>query len=331
VVAALALFASVCAAEIPFKPQTKAEDAGKEFEILLALARGQYQETSDEEETKSNLTEALAIYRQMIELGASGNMRREAFWGAARCCFRLGRLWEAFEAIEQSFPPAFEPQAVAERVALEYQIAVCLMRYGAQQVPDAFADDKPLTGYEAASRVFRAIVYNDARAAQAPLALLGEGDCLGESGDWQGAQKAYRRFLREHPRHELAAEAKAALARALVVSAAGGKSALVEEAAALAREAEAQEMIGERLRIRLEAYRRARQETLAADLLAKADFYLRQKTPQGRKSGVFTLREVMRQFPATKAAQQAARRLAECGEAPAELCGEKVKAKKEEP
>ncbi len=323
-------FFAIAAAEKPRKTQGKNEDKGKEFEILLALARGQQEETADEEENRRNMAEALSLYQQMIDLGATDSMRREAFWGIAVCCFRLGRLWEAYKAVEQSFPESFEPKAVAERTALEYQIALGLMRFGNELAPNAAADGRDLTGYEAASRVFHAIVYNDARAVESPFALVGEGDCLAEIGDWPGAQKAYRRFLREHARHEMAAEVKAALARALV-AAGGVKAAALEEAAALAREAETAGEVGERLRLRLEAYRLARQEIMAAELLDKADFYVRQKTAQGRKAALFTWQEVMRKYPETKAAKAAAARLATWGKEPHAADAQKEKTEKEEP
>ncbi len=273
--------------------------------VLLLLAKGSEIPGNTSEETRKNYQAALEVYEKILSAGVRGEGRRRAWLGAGRCHAKLGNLWQAYEAIERSFPPELEPVGVQERVSLEFEIAERLEALGAGAVPDAGKGEKKLSGLEAASRVLDRIVYNDPRSPEAPKALLRLGDCRVRLDDIEGAERAYRRLLApSYTATPASFEARAALAKLLIGKDHGGNvpPRVVKEATEYLRECALFKPKSDALKARIKAARKQRVAAAGRDLLNQARFHLRQGN---QKAGVFLLQDVLRKHPGTDAAREA--------------------------
>jgi tetratricopeptide (TPR) repeat protein len=271
-----------------------------------------------EAESAGGTDRALGLYRRAAEMAVPGESREYAWFGIGRCEARRGRLWSAFEALERSFPPTYVSGEVERRVALQMRIGRALMALGTEPVPDLPDGEKSLSGLAAASRVFQRVVYNHPNSREAAEALLLRGDCLRAVGDRSEAEIAYRRAIRRRETWSGGWVATAALAELLIRAApeGPGRAEALDEAEALLESAGSVPRPPEALATRLRSARALLRETRAADGLARALFYLERGGGRHRQAAVFSLREVIRRFPGTEAADTAAQRLGDLGVAP---------------
>ncbi len=283
------------------------------LKVLLLLARGSEVPGKTLAQTRANYESALDIYRKIIDSGARGRALHQSYFGLGRCYVALGRPWAAFVAIEKSFPLQLEPTGVQQRVSLEYKIARQLMARGEAGIEQGLEQDKAMqkkiNGYQAASRVFNRIVYNDPRSAEAPKALLALGDCQVRLGDLDAAENAYRRLLRNgYEKTVESYEARAALAGVLIGKDYGASipQAVVQEAKALLRECSLVPEKSSALCARIEKARTQRVAAGARDLLRQARFHMKQGN---RKTAVFLLKDILKLYPETSSAVKAAKYL----------------------
>jgi tetratricopeptide (TPR) repeat protein len=143
---------------------------------------------------------------------AGNEAREDAWYGLARCEYRRGNWWKAFDALERSFPRKFDRSEVAGRIRLEMFIGEHLWRLGEARIPDTSSNGELLTGYRAASLVYAAAIFNQPIAADAPLALLRRGDAAAMDRDWEAAEKFYRQVVEYYPESEPAMQARSSLA-----------------------------------------------------------------------------------------------------------------------
>ncbi len=298
---------------------------GGEAEPDLVFSQPEQEKPSDIRQRAERLFKmgevetARAEFERAVAAGLNGREHLEALFGLGRCQILQGELWEAFQNLEASFPGELEAEAVSARVKVEFDLAQRLLKLAGQPVPGAVDDKKNLTGWEAASRVFAAIVYNDPLASEAPAALLASGDCLERLGRWPEAEQNYRRLIAAHPDTNEGRLARAALAELLVRHRreSGRADRAAREAAQLLDEAIAGEKpepagAGAGLKEKIAAAQQARDEAQAADLIERARFYLR-GTERQRKSGLFVLQDAVHKYPQTKAAQEARKLLDQAG------------------
>jgi|GEM_PF-4345974 len=227
-----------------------------------------------------------------------------ARYGRGRALFALGRLQEAFEAVQESFPekrPA--PDRLAARCGLEVRIAHAFAARAAD--PDKDGDRKNAAALAAASRVFEAVVYNNPDGPYVAEALLGLGDVeLARARPGRAAQ-AYLRLVEVGEDKALADLARARAALALA------RAHRADEApvdAPLDRAAELLDSLDESPGAPpadVRAARRALAEARARDRLDRALFYLRTPGRRSQNAAVYLLRSVVENHPRTDAAAEA--------------------------
>ena len=183
---------------------------GSEGEAMDATRRG------DDAAAQEQLGKAVAAYTEIIGMADAGTeAREEAWYGVARCEYRRGNWWRSFDALERSFPKRFERPEVEGRIKLEMYIGERLWGMGTKPVPGAMADGSQLNGYQAASRVYKAAIFNQPTAQDAPLALLRRGDASGLEGNWKEAAGFYRQVVTYYPESEPAMQARSSLTEAV--------------------------------------------------------------------------------------------------------------------
>lgn len=194
----------------------------RQLEPFFALAKGTEGEAlnarrrNDDAVYHDMLNKARAAYMEIVSMADAGNeAREEAWYGVARCEYRLGNWWRSFEALERSFPEEYQPGEVAARMKLETFVGERLWRLGNAPVPDARYDNQSLNGYQAAARVYSALIANQPSHDDAPLALLRQGDAASLRGDWERASRFYRQVVEYYADSEQAMQARSSLAEAI--------------------------------------------------------------------------------------------------------------------
>ena len=195
----------------------------RQLEPYFALAKGtegaalDAAKRNEDEVYKDQLRKSVDAYRAIVDMADAGTeAREEAWYGIARCEYRLGNWWQSFEALERSFPKRFERQEVEGRIKLEMFIGERLWRLGEETIPDAVSKDgQLLNGYQSASQVYARAVYNQPAASDAPVALLRRGDAAAMEQNWEEAAKFYRQVVEYYPESESAQLARASLAETI--------------------------------------------------------------------------------------------------------------------
>lgn len=273
---------------------------GSESQAIEARKRGDANAFADQ------ASKAIAAYMDIIGMADAGTeAREEAWYGVARCEYRLGNWWRAFDALERSFPGKFEKSEVASRVKLEMFIAERLWRLG-----DEPAADAGLNGYRAAGRVYAAVVFNQPAGSDAPIALLRQGDAAAMGQDWKEAAKYYRQVVEYYPESEQAMQARSSLTESIYRQdwPAGFPEAARTDVASIMDDVERADS---RLSDDAEE-RRKRAVTLANDLEAEtklrhAKEYLRSfRVRKSRDAAVFLLGDICSLYPNTSQAAEAA-------------------------
>ncbi len=292
-------------------------DYAKTFEKDALAART----FNDENTYRQNLQNAIDAYMEIIAMADAGTeAREEAWYGVARCEYRLGNWWRSFDAIERSFPERFDRREVEGRIRLEMFIGERLWRIGYAPAPGATRNNQTLNGYQAAALVYAAAIFNQPNNRDAPLALLRRGDAAAMNNDWPEAAKFYRSVVEYYPESEPAMQARSSLAEAVIRQdwPAGFPEAAREDLSAIMAPVEN----AERKLSPAAEERRQRAAVLANDReasekLMQAKGYLHSiKLKKSRDAAIFLLRDVVSQFPTTMQAQEAAAILRNLGETP---------------
>ncbi|MDR1534407.1 MAG: hypothetical protein LBU64_04830 [Planctomycetota bacterium] len=256
------------------------------------------------------IAKAIDAYTDIVAMaGAGDEAREEAWYGVARCEYRRGNWWKAFDALERSFPRLFDRGEVAGRIKLEMFIGERLWRLGDAAAPDAFSEGEPLNGYQAASRVYAAAIFNQPTAQDAPLALLRRGDAAALDRDWEAAGKFYRQVVEYYPESEPAMQARSSLAESVLRQYSDGMpEAAREDLGVIMDDVERAEagLSGESEERRRRAVVRAN-DMEAETRLRHAREYLRNvRVRKSRDAAVFLLGDVVSHFPGTAQAGEAA-------------------------
>ncbi len=279
---------------------------GSEGEALDAKKRG------DDAAYKDQLGKSIGAYMDIVNMAdASTDAREEAWYGIARCEYRLANWWKAFEALERSFPEYYEKNEVAGRMKLEMYIGERMWRMGNETVADAKSiDGKPLTGYQAASRIYGAAVFNNPTDPDTALALLRRGDSAALDQNWKEASRYYRQVVEYFPESEQAMQARSSLTESIYRQEwpTGFPEAARTDVASLMDDVERADS-----RLSGEAEeRRQRAVSLANNLEAEtklrhAKEYLKSfRVKKSRDAAVFLLGDVCSRYPNTTQANEAA-------------------------
>lgn len=258
-----------------------------------------------EGEGEDGAAEALAIYRATLRNGATGEVAEEAWLGVARCELLLGNPWRAFLAVEQSFPSHYDARRVSERITLQIEIAKALEAQGMTPVDMGEGEEKKSTGYEAASRIYERIVYNDPQHPFAPEALLRAGDCHRKIGNYDQAEFRYRQLLTHYEHAEAVGLARPSLAEVLARRhRATNPDAVRSEVADLLPPEELEVEMSEAVRERTQAAHAVRNETEAESMYEKARYYAGTGR-RGRSAAIFLCEDILKRFPGTPSAVEA--------------------------
>ncbi|MDR1519863.1 MAG: hypothetical protein LBU23_06945 [Planctomycetota bacterium] len=288
----------------------------RQLSPFLALAKGseaaaiEAGKTGDQAVFAEQIAKALSAYADIVAMADAGNeAREEAWYGVARCEYRRGNWWKAFDALERSFPGRFDRSEVAGRIKLEMFIGERLWRLGGAKVADAHSGDGLLNGYQAASRVYAAAIFNQPTASDAPLALLRRGDAAAIEEDWEAAEKFYRQVVEYYPESDPAMQARSSLAEAVLRRySAGAPEAARDDVGLIMDDVERADA-----ELSSEAEeRRRRAVALANDIEAEtrlrhAKEYLKNvRVRKSRDAAVFLLGDIVSHFPAAPQAREAA-------------------------
>lgn len=266
----------------------------------------------------SDLKKAIDGYMEIIAMAdASHEAREEAWYGVARCEYRRENWWKAFDAVERSFPSRFDKAEVEGRIKLEMFIAERLWRLGRNIAPDARKDGANLTGYQAASRVYAAAIFNQPNAKDAPLALLRRGDAAAMDGDWKEAAKFYRTVVQYYPESEPAMQARSSLAESVYRQdwPAGFPEAARQDLASVMTEVEStdEQLSGPAEERRQRAVTMANSHEAELKLRQAKDYMTKIRVRKSRDAAVFQLGEIVSHYPNTPQAREAADLLMEMG------------------
>ncbi|MDR3210786.1 MAG: tetratricopeptide repeat protein [Planctomycetota bacterium] len=304
-------------------------------DTFFALAKGsegaalEARERRDDSTYYSQLEKSRQAYLDIIGMAdAGGEAREEAWYGVARCEYRLGNWWRSFEALERSFPREFLPAEVERRLQLEMFVAERLWRYGNSPITEARVAGRGLDGYQAAARVYAAVVHNAPIGAEAPLALLRQGDAAGFRSDWEDAARHYRRLIEYYPDSEESLQARSSLAETIyrrewptgLPEAARNDANLVMEDV----EGHTESLSPEARERRERAVAVANQRERELKLRQAKDYLRLVRLRKSREGAVFILRDVVALYPGTEEATEAGEILLSLGETlPEELSGER--------
>jgi tetratricopeptide (TPR) repeat protein len=299
----------------------------RQLEPFFALAKGtegralEAKRSGEPGVFVDQLTKSIAAYMDIISMAdASGEAREEAWYGVARCEYRLENWWRAFEAIERSFPKTFAPDEVAGRVRLEMFIGERLWRAGDNAARDAIVEGRQLSGYQAASQVYAAVLFNQPSANDAPLALLRRGDAAALHHDNAEAAKYYRQLITYYPDNEHALQARSSLAEAIYRQdwPAGLPEAARDDVASIMADVErSQGVLSEEAATRRERAVAVVNDDAAGMKLRHAKEYLTSmRTRRSRQGAITLLSDVVTMYPGTPQAGEAREILVSLGVQP---------------
>lgn len=299
----------------------------RQLEPFFALAKGTEGQALEARQAGNDtayyemLRKSIDAYMHIItSADAGGEAREEAWYGVARCEYRLANWWRTFQALERSFPEEYNPGEVAGRMKLESFIGERLWRMGDTPVPDARDKNMPLNGYQSAARVYAAMVENVPVHDDTPLALLRQGDAASLINDWDNAARHYRTLVEYFPDSEEAMQGRSSLTEAIY------RQEWPRGFPEAARD-DVQNIMGDVVRadssLSVEALdRRRRAEEVAISLdadikLRHAKDYLKSvKLRKSREGAIFLLQEIVRMYPRTEQATEAGDLLLSLGVTP---------------
>lgn len=298
-------------------------DDGDVLALAEAMSRARLleKEAAVQMEPTPAYTKALANYLLVMEGAPDQATQAEAWFGAGRCALKLGQIWRAFLYLEKSFPTRFDAREVRARLGYEIKIAEALRKLEEADVPGSETGGtaegkKLLTGWQAASRVFAAIVYNDPHAPRAAECLLAAADCYARAKDLERAEQSYRNLMRHFGETKEAVHARAGLAWVLTRQAEEHATPqdLRFEVEQLLLECKDMAVVDATLEARIARVRGEQDQSKAEDLLRKARFHLKRNMRGDRNASVFLLKDLIAKYPESAAALEAAGMLSELGE-----------------
>ena len=267
------------------------------------------------------LEDAKAIYRMAIHNGAAGYELEEAYMGLARCEYRQGNYWAAFQAIESSFPKKFVTKEVELRVKMELDLAGRLARTGKREVTGApLEKDKNgnnlpsrINGYEAAALIYKAVTFNDPKGAYGPRGLLMSARCYKEAEQYYNSEVEYRHLVETYPDSEEAQKAQAELVEVIALknmnNDKGIEGGTQDEVLSRMQQAKVVAKNSPQVSKSVEKAESAVAQTQSKSMLEKADFYIQRGNRKSRAAASFLLSEIIRLYPQTEAAEIAAKKL----------------------
>ncbi|MHC4870772.1 MAG: tetratricopeptide repeat protein [Planctomycetota bacterium] len=272
----------------------------------------------------SDIKKALLIFDKVIAKRPEPQVLKKAYFGRGKCLYVLGRYLDAFNAIEESFPVKPVTSEVAERCNLEFKIGKKIIEKKDTLItgPKGILRKRE-NGYQAAIRIFRSVIYNDPQGVIVPQAMLELGDAYYEMGKLKAAYKTYVGLTRSFPENSLVEIARIKAAKCLAgrKRTAGAEKTRIRkedtiEAERLLKKAEKSASIKKDDEIKNE-YASAKNllaVKAAYEQLESALFYLKRPDDRSKKSGIFVLKEILRRYPGTDAAEAAAQKLKNLGE-----------------
>jgi len=260
---------------------------------------------------------AIELFRAIAFIDPQGELGQDALFSIAECRIGQSRYWDAYMTTEASFPAEFRPDAVKKRVALEAKIADHFFDIGEKEsvrVPSG----QSMTGFEAARKVYAAVLFNDPQDVAAPQAALRLAECHLALGQIEDAEKNARRLIYQYADSPQSWEGRAILAEILLKRKyERGKipAQVFEEAAQLIRDCQMQDNPSAALSARIASGQTVLDGSKAQDMLDNALFYLgRIGEPRQRKAGIFLLKDLVKKYPDTTAGKDALARLQRMGE-----------------
>lgn len=289
----------------------------RQLEPFFALAKGsegaalEAREKNDEAAYFDQLRKSMAAYQDIIDMADAGHeAREEAWYGVARCEYRMGNWWRAFDALERSFPKQYEKSEVAGRIRLEIYIGERLWRMGNDLVADADPEGNQLNGYQAASRVYAAVVFNNPNSEDTALALLRRGDAAALESQWEDAARFYRQVVEYFPESEAAMQARSSLTEAIYRQEwpRGFPEAARNDVASIMDDVErADSRLTEEAEGRRQRAVQVANELEADHKLKQAKEYMRSfRVKKSRDAAVFLLGDICSLYPGTAQAEEAA-------------------------
>lgn len=256
------------------------------------------------------LDDAMSIYRMAVHNGAQGRALQEAYLGLARCEYARGNYWQAFRAVESSYPKEFDRAELDLRAQMEMDLGQLLQKQSAQKVGDAMdKDGKPLSGYQAAAQVYESVVYNDPKGPYTPTALRRRAQCLKELKDYDEAEKTYYTLSNTFPHSKENIEAKLELIELLALKTkdtGGIKAQDQDRVTDMIRQAKTrQESNDPSYKQKIEQAETALAENRAAARLQEAKFYIKRGGDKAESAAKFILEDILRLYPDTTAAKEA--------------------------
>ncbi len=269
----------------------------------------------------ARIDDAKAIYRMAIHNGAQGFELEEAYMGLARCEFRQGNYWNAFEALESSFPKEFDQDGVALRIKMELDLAGRLARMGKREATGApFKKDingnmlpDRISCLEASAIIYKAITFNDPKGPYAPRGLLMSGRCYNELGMYKQSEDEYRHLVETYPESVETEKAQAELVEVLAKKNAaadkGIEGEVQDEVQDRLLQAKAVAKNSPEMAESVERANAALADTQSKAMLDKAEFYISRGNSKSLSAAKFLLNDIIKRFPQTAAAKIAAERL----------------------
>lgn len=256
------------------------------------------------------LEEAMSIYRMAARNGAQGRALEEAFMGLARCEYARGNYWQAFLAIEASYPKEFDRAALDLRSRMEADLAEKMIAKANAPVEGAQGKNgKPLNGYQAAVAIFDAMIYNDQKGPLIPAALRRKAFCQTQLKDYDEAEKTYFVLQNSFPYSQENAPAKLELIELLALKTKGEggiKARRQEQVVEMLREVEASPAgDNPEIKQKMEAAKAAVRENQAAAKIEQAKTYLKRGGTKENAAAKFLLEDVLRLYPDAESAKEA--------------------------
>lgn len=257
-----------------------------------------------------SIEEAMSIYRMALHNGAKGRASDEAYLGLARCEYARGDYWQAFRAVESSYPQEFDRAELDLRSRMELELGKLLMQRAGQPVAGALdKDGKTLNGYQTAEIVFESVVYNDPKSVLAPQALRHKAQCQKELRRYEDAKKSYYMLTNSYPFSPEKAQASLELIElmALMTKDTGGiKPADQERVVNILRSNKASSNNADpAFREKITQAETAVKENQATARLGEAKFYLKRGGDKANAAAKFMLEDILRHYPDAAAAKEA--------------------------
>lgn len=275
---------------------------------------------------EDNSAKALLVFEKLIELYPKDPQAKDAYFGKGKALLGQGRYLEAFTAIEESFPERPVTSEVVERCRLEFEIGqeLAVFKNKILPGPKRFLRKRE-TGYQAAVRIFRRVIYNDPRGAIVPQVMFELGNTLFDMGELRAAYKTYLKLTQSFPDNILVDIARVKAAKCLANTAPENPRDAESVARSRQETMEAEELLkktersvdltkNQEMKKEYDEARNLLSLKAAREQYEAAIFYLSKPDRRSKDSGIFVLKEILRRYPGTVSANDAKNKLIELGE-----------------